>query len=159
MEGGFALVFIAGEDFELGVEHGEFARIGIELHFAEKGHLHAFGEHIGEVAAMKPLAHEDGARGIGEAGFEQAQVAAFEAAHFDRPDFGDDGGHFPRRELGDGLHVAAVLIAEGDVAEQVFHGGETLGFEHGRAGRSDSFDVGEGGGEVHASFPQCTMLT
>ena len=84
VEGGFALVFIAGEDFELGVEHGEFARIGIELHFAEKGHLHAFGEDVGEVAAMKPLADEDGARGIGEAGFEQAQVAAFEAAHFDR---------------------------------------------------------------------------
>ena len=74
--------------------------------------------------------------------------------------FGDHRGHFARRELRDGLHVAAVFVAERDVAEQVFDGGETLGFEHGRAGRSDSFDVGEGGGEVHAlALTQCTMRT
>ena len=130
---GLALVLVAGEDFELRVQHGEFAGIAIEFHLAEERHLHAFGQHVGQVAAMEPLAHQDGARGIGEAGFEHPQAAPLEAAHFDRAHFGDHGGHLARRELGDRLHVAAVLVAERHVAQQVFHRGETFGFEHGRA--------------------------
>ena len=159
VERGLALVLVAGEDFELGVEHGELARVAVEFHLAEERHLHSLGQHVGEIPAMEPLAHEDGARGIGEAGFEHPQAAPLESAHFDGAHVGDHGGHLARRELGDGLHVAAVLIAERHVAQQVFHRGETLGFEQPGTGRSDSFDEGEGSGKVHARVPQCTMLT
>ena len=132
---GLALVLVAGENFELGMEHGEFAGIGVELHLAEERHLHPFGQHVRQVAAVEPLAHQDGARGVREAGFEHPQAAPLESAHFDRAHLRDHGGHLARRELGDGLHVAAVLIAERHVAQQVFHRGETFGFEHRRAGR------------------------
>ena len=56
----------------------------------------------------------------------------------------------PGASCADGLHVAAVFVAEGDVAQQVFHRDQTLGLQHGRAGRADSFDVRERGGEIHA---------
>ena len=130
VERGLALVLVAGEDFELRVQHGELAGIAIEFHLAEERHLHPLGQHVGQVAPMEPLAHQGGARGIGEAGFEHPQAAPLESAHFDRAHLRDHGGHLARRELGDRLHVAAVLIAERHVAQQVFHRGETFGFEH-----------------------------
>ena len=107
------------------------------------------GEDVRQVAAVEPLAGEDGAGGVGETGFEQAEVAALEAGELGGAHVGDHGRHLAGRELGDGLHVAAVFVAEGDVAEQVLDGGETLGLEHGGARRADAFDVSEGGGEVH----------
>jgi hypothetical protein len=150
MQRGFAVFIVAREDFELGVQHGQVARVAVEFHLAEERHLHAFGEHVGQIAAVKPLARQRGARGIGEADFEQAQVAAVEAGELGRAYIRDDRGHFARSELGDGLHVAAILVAEGDVAQQVFDGDETLALQHGRASRADSFYIGERGGEVHA---------
>ncbi len=149
VERGFAVLVVARQDLELGVEHGELAGIAVELHFAEERELHAFGEHIGEIAAVEPLADQDGAGGVGEAGFEQAEAAPLEAGEFGRADLHDNGGHFARRQLGDGLHVAAVLVAEGHVAEEVLDGYQALGFEHGCARGADAFDISERGGELH----------
>ena len=73
VERGFAVFIVAGENFELGVQHGELARVAVELDLAEQREFDALGEHVRQVSAVKPFAHEDGARGIGEAGFEQAQ--------------------------------------------------------------------------------------
>ncbi len=80
-------------------------RVAVELDFAEQRHLHAFGEHVGEIAAVEPFAHQDGARGIGEARFEQSQVAALEAGELGRAHLGDDRGHLAGRELRDGLQL------------------------------------------------------
>ena len=150
MQRGFAVFIVAREDFELGVQHGQLSRVAVEFDLAEEGHLHAFGEHVGQIAAVKPFARQRGARGIREAHLEQAQVAAAEAGELGRAYIRDHRGHFARSELGDGLHVAAILVAEGDVAQQVFDGDKTFALQQGRTGRTDSFDVGERGGEVHA---------
>ena len=106
-------------------------------------------QHVGQVAAVEPFAHQDGARGVGEAGLEQPQVAALEAGELGRAHLGDHRGHLAGRQLRDGLHVAAVFVAERDVGEQVLDRREALGFEHGGARGADAFDVGEWGGEIH----------
>ncbi len=163
MQRGLAVFIVAGEDFEFGVKHGQLARKGVELDFAEEGDFEALAQHVGQIAAVEPLARQDGARGIAEADFEEAQIAAPEAGELGGTDLGDHRGHFTGGQLGDSLHVAAVFIAEGNVAQQVFHGDQGLGFQHGGAGGADSFDVGECGAEVHAgdlkgdSRYQCTM--
>src|SRR5471030_1810246 len=147
---GLAIVIVARKDFEFGVEHGELAREAVELDLAEEGDLEAIAQHVGEIAAVEPLAEQDGAGGIGEAHFEEAQIAAAETGELGGTDFGYDRGHFAGGQLGDGLHVAAVFVAEGDVAKQVFHGEQRLGFQHGGAGGANSFYEGEWRGEVHA---------
>ena len=96
---GFAFVVIAGENFELRMKHGELAGIAVEFHFAEERHLHAFGQHIGEIAAVKPLARQDGARGIGERGLEHAQVAALEPGELGGAHVRDYRGHFAGGKL------------------------------------------------------------
>ena len=153
VQGGVAVIVVAREDFEFRVQHGEFARVAVELDLAEERHLHAFGQHVGEISAVEPLAHQDGARGIREAGFEHAQVAAPESGELGRTNLGDHRGHLARRKLRDGLDVAAVLVAERDVAQQVLGRDQPLGFEQGRAGRADSLDVCERGIQIHAARP------
>src|SRR5439155_10650602 len=76
--------------------------------------------------------------------------------HLRGPHLDNDGRHLAGRQLGDRLHVAAVLVTEGEIADQVFDGCETLGFQHGRAAWADAFHIGERGSEIHL-LPQCTM--
>ncbi len=149
VERGFAVLVVARQGFELGVQHGELARIAVELHLAEEREFHAFGEHIGKVAAVEPFTHQDGPRGVREARFEEAEAAPLEAGSLGRTHLYDHGGHFARRQLGDRFHVAPVLVAEGHVAEQVLDGDQALGFEHGCPPRADAFDVSKRGGELH----------
>ena len=41
-------------------------------------------------------------------------------------DFGDDAGHLAHAQLADAARVQAVFVAEGQVVEQVFDGGDAL---------------------------------
>src|SRR6185437_622286 len=147
VDGGVAIV-IARENLELGMHDGEAVAIGIEFDFSEERDFSARCEDIGEVAAVEPFAGEDAFGGIGEGGFEEAEVAAAEPGDLGAADFGEDGGHFAGREIADRFDVAAVFVAEGGVGEEVFDGFETLGFEHGGSGGADAFEVHEWSGEV-----------
>ena len=119
MQRGVALVVVSGEDLELGMQHGEFSGWAVELHLAEQGDAHARRELVGQVAAVEPLGHQDGARRIREAGFEQFQAVPIESAHPGREHAADDRGHLSWGKLRDGLHVSAVFVSEWDVTEQV----------------------------------------
>ena len=140
---GLAIVILPRQDFELRVQHGQLARVAVELDLAEQREPHALGQHVGQIAAMEPFAHQDGARGVREARFEQPQVAAFETRKLRRADLRNYRGHLAGRQLRDGFQVAAVLVAEGHVRQQIFHHREALGFQHGRPRRADAFDVRE----------------
>ena len=162
---GLRVVILAREDLEFRVQHGELAGKAVEFHLAVERHPHAFGKHIGQVAAVKPLAHQGDAGGIAEPRFEQPQAAAPEPGNLDRPHFRDDGGHLARSQLRHGLHVAAVFVAERHVPQQILNRGQPFGLQHGRARRADSFDVCERGSEVHGEHApapepakcQCTL--
>ena len=132
------------------MQHGELARVGIELHLAEQRDFHPLGEHVGQVAAVEPFASQRGAGGVREPRFEQPETAPVEAGSLGRPHVRDDGSHFARSQLRDGLHVTAVLVAERHVGQQVLHGRQPLAFQHGRAGGADAFDIGERGSKIHA---------
>ena len=94
------------------------------------------------------MPREAGAGAVGEDGFEQAEIFAAKAGEFGGFDGGDNGGHFAGGEERDGFHVAAVLVAEGGVGEQILDGAEAFGLEHGGAGGADAFDELERRGEV-----------
>ena len=75
-------------------------------------------------------------------------MAAAKTADFRGTDLGNHGGEFAGGELVNGFEVGAIFVAEGEVIEEVFDGFESSGGEHGGAGGSDSFKVGQFGGEV-----------
>ena len=56
-------------------------------------------------------------------------------------DLADDGGRLRRAQRGDGLEVAAILVANRKAVEQVFDGVETDAFEIGGAPRADAFQI------------------
>jgi hypothetical protein len=75
----FAIFVIARENFELGMQHAEFAGVAVELDLAVERDLHAFSQHVGEISPVEPLAEQRGARRIGKARFEHSEIAAFES--------------------------------------------------------------------------------
>ena len=142
-------VVVVGEDLEFRMQHIELAGIVVEFHLAEQRHLLPRRQHVGQIAAMKPLAHKNGTRAIRERGLEQAQVAPLEPRKARRAHLRDHRGHFARRKFVHRLHIAAVLIAERHVGEQVLDGAQALGLQHGRARRPDAFDVSKRSSEIH----------
>ena len=77
---GFAIVVVAGEDFEFGVQHGELAGVGVELHLAEERHLHALGAARWRDSRRGTICPRRMAREASvKRGFEHPQVAALEA--------------------------------------------------------------------------------
>src|SRR5260370_18903138 len=92
---------------------------------------------------MEPLACQPPARGVRERGLKQSQVAPLETRHLGRAHFAQHRGHLARRKIADALHVAAVLITERRVREQVCDHLHLLGFEHGGARRPDALHIHE----------------
>ncbi len=150
---------LLAEQLELGVQDEEIAGVGVEFDFAVEGEARAFDEAFGEIAAVEPFAAQAGAGAVGEDGFEEAEIFAVKAGEFGGFDLGDDGGHFAGSEEGDGLQVAAVLITERRVGEEVLDGAKAFGFEDGGAGGADAFDELERRGEVEGQgYSTVTLL-
>ncbi len=133
---------IARERLELGMEHTQFARIVVVLHFSEQGHALPRREDARQVPPVKPLARQNRAGRVREGSLEQSQILAAESGNSRRANLGDHGRHLAGRKLRDGLHVAAVFVAKGEVGDQVLHRAKLLGFEHGGPSRTDAFDIG-----------------
>ena len=143
VQGGIGLVVVAREVLQFGVHDLHLAPIAVELDLAEQRDTRAGQEPVRQVSSMEPLTEDDGARGVGELRFEQADIAPAHPGHLRGSDFGDDGRQFTGRELRDRLQVAAVLVPEREVVDQIFHGFQTARLQHGAAGGSDPFQVGQ----------------
>ena len=112
VERGVAIGIVGGEDFELRMHDQQVAGVAVELHFAVQRHARAGQEAIHQIAAVKPFGEQPLLRRILENGFEQSEIAPAESAQVSGLHLGDHGRHFAGRELRDGLHVGAILVAE-----------------------------------------------
>ena len=128
LEGGFDLgVGFSGvegvvgvtEDFDLGLDDLELAGVAVGFHLAVGGEGLSGMEAALKVGAIEPEALNGGAAGA-EGEFEDGDGAGAEeggAAHF-----ADDGCHLAGLELGDGLGIGAIFVAEREIEEKVFDG-------------------------------------
>ena len=135
-----AVVF-ARQRLELRMHDQQVAGVAVEFHFPEEREPLPRLEPVRQIPAVEPLRHQLSARRVGEPGLEQAQVLALEAGQLRPLSFHQNRGQFARRKLRDGLHVAAVFVAERGVGQQVFDGEQTLRFQHRGARRADSLHV------------------
>src|SRR5579871_3679415 len=154
VESGLVVGFVSGKNFELRMHDQQVAGVAIEFDFAEKSHAQSGSEAVGKIAAMEPLGHQALMRGVGEDGFEQAEILAAESGQARRLYFRDDGCHFAWSELRNGLNVGAIFVAEWRVAEQVFDSTQTFGFEHFRARGSDALQEFQWSGSVQRKVPK-----
>ena len=97
-----------------------------------------------EDVVQERLVEPDGAKRPGA--IAQQQLEDLEAGPSRRPDaaaddLADDGGGLAGAQRGDGLEVAAILVANRKAVEKVFDGVETDTFEIGGAPRADTFQV------------------
>ena len=94
VEGGFGVVFVAGEKFRFRMHHLQLTAVAVEFDFAEERDAGTGGEAVGEVGSVEPFGEEDGAGGVGELSFEKAEAFAAETGDFGGADFGYDRGEF-----------------------------------------------------------------
>ena len=152
------IFFIGGQNFELRMHHRDCAVVGVELNLAKQRHAQADFQHIFKVRPVKPLANEPDGRLVAECGFEHpnlrfAELGRLRGAHLD-----DHRRHFADRQLADGLHIAAVFVAEWRVGEQILNGGKALRFKHLGAHRANALDVHQWGGEIQSSSPRWGLV-
>ncbi len=164
-----------GEDFEGGLDELELggAGRGVEgvagaaaFELAVEGEALAGVELVFEVGAMEPEAF-DGFEDEAGGGGEEALHGLFGVGggwgdadgHFEdgagagaeedgAADFADEGGHVSGVVAGERAGVEAVLVAEGEVVEEVFDGDDAAFGEAGGDAIADALDVLYGGGEV-----------
>ncbi len=153
VERGVAVGIVAGENFELGMHDEQVAGVAVEFHFAVQRDAHAGQEPVGQIAAVKPFGEQPLARCILENRFEESEIAAAESAQVSGLDFGDNRGHFARRELRDGLDVGAVFVAKWRVGQQILNRDQPLGFEHLGARGTNAFDELERSGSIQRRKP------
>ncbi len=79
MQRRIAVVLVAREQFGLRMHHLQFAAIAVELDLAEQSHAGAGRQTVGQISPVEPFAEQNGARGIGELGLEEPEVAPREA--------------------------------------------------------------------------------
>src|SRR6185437_2615638 len=130
-----------GKNLKLGMHHQQLACVTIQLDLSEQRELQPNREAVGKICAMKPLTHEANRRAVAENNFEKAKVSAAKCGKLRRMHFHQHRGHFSGRQLGNRLQIAAVLVTEWSIREQIFHGKKTFGLQHRRAGRPNSFYV------------------
>ena len=78
VQGGVAFVVVTESDSNFGMHDLQLAGVVVEFDFAEQRELAARAEAVGQIAAVKPLADQLAARGIGEDGFKQSEILAAE---------------------------------------------------------------------------------
>ena len=72
---------------------------------------------------MKPHAFDFG-HALAHGHFKDGHAAGAQQRH--AADFADEAGHFARDQFLDRLGAETVLVAEGQVVEQIFNGGDAL---------------------------------
>ena len=136
----------AGEDLELRLNHFEAAgaRAG-GLKLAVEGDGGTEGEAVLEIPAVEPHGF-DGGGALADGHFEEGHAGG--AKEGGATDLAENGGHRSGFELGDGLGVETIFVAEGEVVEEVFDGVEVFAGEFGGDALADALDEAEGCGEL-----------
>ncbi len=138
-----------GEKFELRLDHFEAAGGGAGgVDLAEESDGGAEGEAVFEVGAVEPHAL-DGGGALADGHLEEGHAGGAEEGG--AADLADDGGHGAGFEIGDGLGVEAVFVAEGQVVEEVFDGVKVATGELDGDALADALDEAEGCGELEHS--------
>ncbi len=150
-EHGVLLVLRAwgGQELELGLDHLEAAcggAGGFEL--AVEGDHGSEREAVLEIGAVEPHAL-DGGGALADGHLEEGHAGG--AKEGGAADLADDGGHGAGFELGDGLGMEAVFVAEGEMVKEVFDGVEVAAGEFGGDAIADALDEAEGCGELKHS--------
>ncbi len=122
----FGVVAGVGEDLKLRLDHFEVAGGAGGLDLAEDGDGLAALEFAVEVGAVEPETLEDEAA-LAEGQLEDGHAAGAEDGGV--ADLGDDAGGFAGLELVEAAGVLAVFVAEGEMVEEVFRGGDGFGCE------------------------------
>ncbi len=79
MQRRFAVLIVVRKNLELRMQHLQLAGIAVELDLAEQSRLHAFAQHVRQIAAVKPFADQYRSRRIAETRFKHAEIAALES--------------------------------------------------------------------------------
>ena len=134
------------EKLELRLDHFEAASGGAGgFELAVEGDHGAEGEAIFEVSAIEPHGL-DGGGALADSHLEEGHAGGAEEGG--ATDLADDGGHGAGFELGDGLGMEAVFVAEGEMVKEVFDGVEVAAGEFGGDAIADALDEAEGCGEL-----------
>ena len=136
----------SGEQLELRLDHFEAAGGGARgFELAVEGDHGPEGEAIFEVGSVEPHAL-DGGGSLADGHLEEWHAGGAEERG--AADLTDNGGHGAGLELGDGLGVEAIFVAEGEMVEEIFDGVEVAAGELGGDALADAFDEAKGCGEL-----------
>ena len=139
---GFGVVAGVGQQLELGLNHFEIAGGTRGLDLAVEGHGLSGVEFAVEVGSVEPDALEREAS-LADGEFEDGHAAGAQqsrAAHL-----GDDAGSLAGLQFVEAAGILAVLIAKGQMVEQVFGGLNVFGGEHFRHARTHAAHVHDWG--------------
>ena len=142
VEGGFVVVAL-GKDLKLRLDHLEAASGAGSLDAAIKGDELAGMELSFEIRAVEPDAL-DGVEALANGHFEDGHAAGAEQGG--AADFANDADGFAGLERAKRARIEPVLIAEGQVEEEILNGGHAFFRQHVGDGRADALDV------LHRSF-------
>ena len=134
---GLIVVVVVGQDFHLRLNHFETIAAAGSLDFSVEGHPLSGFEPVFQIGSVKPHAF-DFAQALADGHFKDGHAAGAQQRH--AAHFADQAGHFARDQFLDGLRAEAVLVAEGQMVEQVFDGGDALFLQRLGDARANALD-------------------
>ena len=134
---GLVIVVVVGQHFHLRLDHFEAVAAAGGFHFSVQGHPLAGFEAVFQIGPVKPHAL-DLAQALADGHFKDGHAPGAQQRH--AAHLADQAGHFAGDQFLDGLRTEAVLIAEGQVVEQVFDGGDALVLQRLGDARADALD-------------------